>query len=312
MSSTKIEWCDKVWNPVTGCTFGCDYCWAEKFAKRLQGNPKMLGKYENGFAPTFHQLELRESVMKKFRKGDKIFVCDMGDLFDPAISFDDIDRVFQNVGMSEANFLFLTKRSHKMKEFTNRYKFFDISLLTRLWFGVSITDQNDADYRIPLLMQARVANRFVSVEPMRGAIDLRKYMKGLDWVICGGESGHKARPMHPDWVRSLRDQCQAAGVAFFFKGWGEWYPYFAMPFKNKEDFFQNIDHQFPLEKYHKAKLVEADGAQMDLSLFYRYRDTIEPLNQGAYPFYVSVRRGKKILSNYLDGEMWQEFPEGLK
>jgi hypothetical protein len=158
----------------------------------------------------------------------------MGDLFHETVPFSWIDRIIDQAALYDHKHIFviLTKRPEIMKKY-----FEELSLntgykpLSNIWIGVTAENQEQANKRIPILLQIPAAKHFVSIEPMLGPIDLEcfpetgcpnNFISDLDWVICGGESGHKARPMHPDWVRSLRDQCKAADVPFFFKQWGEW------------------------------------------------------------------------------------------
>ena len=230
-----IPYCDYTWNPVTGCLHGCNYCFARRIAERFNGSKA----FPNGFEPMFHGDRLIEP--RKQSKPSRIFVSDMGDLFGDWVPAEWINEVLDVVRMtSRHTYLFLTKNPKRYKEF---------NWPQNAWLGTSVENQAAADERIPLLLQAPAAVRFISAEPLLGPIDLRlkpsrectclgsckgrkglaagwgcalDYRKKLDWVITGGESGPNARPMHPDWVRSLRDQCQAAVVPFFFKSWGEW------------------------------------------------------------------------------------------
>lgn len=267
MNKTKIDWCDMVWNPVTGCTKiseGCNNCYAERMAKRLQLMcPK---KYSQGFAVKCHPEALIEPL--KIKKPQRIFVCSMGDLFHDDVPFEFIAQVYGVMSICKQHtFIVLTKRLGRAIEFyrwcekrqqelykcpadqniyleylpgdiagpyTANYgdEFPDEIPLDNVWLGVSAENQARADERIPILLQIPAAVRFVSVEPMLGSVDLQyacfsgadslESLAGIDWVICGGETGPNARPMHPDWARSLRDQCKAASVPFFFKQWGEW------------------------------------------------------------------------------------------
>lgn len=360
MADTKIEWADRVWNPVTGCTKispGCANCYAERMAARLAGRcgyPKDIP-----FAVTMHPAKLNEPL--HWRKPARIFVCSMSDLFHQDVPFYFIDDVFDQIKRCRQHtFLILTKRPERM------YAYFDSSSarvndgnwIDHTWIGVTAENQEQADKRIPILLQTPAAVRFVSVEPMLGPVDVSKWLgdqyeiqerggislsgsdygrtgdrlsgadladccspgrsverenqnntmrtaasgesqrevfagqgndqrypgecscsqdglaalqrsnstgndcqsqereemgqrseqsgtgnvfradqpcdsysrpspetqsvRAIRWVICGGESGVGARPMHPIWARSLRDQCQAAGVPFMFKQWGEW------------------------------------------------------------------------------------------
>ncbi|OPY78084.1 MAG: Phage protein Gp37/Gp68 [Syntrophorhabdus sp. PtaU1.Bin153] len=246
---TKIEWCDETWNPITGCSKispGCENCYAERMARRLAGRfgyPK-----DDPFKPAIHLYRFDDPIL--WKKPSRVFVCSMGDLFHEAIPFTMLVDLHQRMwlygrpnGMRNHTWLLLTKRPDRMAEFYRKYPYSGYPNNPNLWLGVTAENQEQADKRIPILLQIPAAKRFVSVEPMLGLVELRAYLshkhtcrcpecyhrafdptnrRPLDWIICGGETGPHARPMHPDWVYSLKDQCVAAGVPFFFKGWGEW------------------------------------------------------------------------------------------
>jgi protein gp37 len=217
--STKIEWADEVWNPVTGCTKiseGCRNCYAESIAKRFWGERK--------FSDVKCHPE-RLDIPLHWKKPRRVFVNSMSDLFHIAISDIFIFDCFRTIEKAKQHtFIVLTKRPHRMR------RWFDIfhagEPLPNLWLGVSVEDQSKADERIAWLRGIPAAVRFVSVEPMLERVDLTEWLSGLDWVICGGESGKNARP-HPSLtdVRYLKDQCVAAGVPFFLKQmWGKKMP----------------------------------------------------------------------------------------
>lgn len=185
-----------------------------------------------------------------WKKSRMIFVCSMSDLFHETVDYDWIDRVMKVAEeCPEHIFVFLTKRPFAMKGYFDvQTEYENYIPLKNVWLGVTAENQKEADKRIPILLDIPAAKRFVSIEPMLGKIDLNLINEGigldidclngtcksmnetyhdgpkLDWVICGGESGHNARPMHPDWVRSIRDQCKEVGTPFFFKQWGHWIP----------------------------------------------------------------------------------------
>lgn len=240
MGTSRIEWTEATWNPVTGCTpisEGCEHCYAKRMATRLRGR---CG-YPAGapFQVKVHPDRYNEPF--GWRKSKKIFVCSMGDLFHEYVPFPWINEVFSVIQRcTHHRFMVLTKRPERMRNYISKILQFrgwpesDIPF-PNVWMGITAETQRRADERIPVLLEIPAARRFVSVEPMLGPVDLfqwlggdrqikapHKFNGGLDWVICGGETGPGARPLHPDWVRSLRDQCQAAGVPFFFKSWGEW------------------------------------------------------------------------------------------
>jgi protein gp37 len=223
---TKIEWTDRVWNPVTGCTkvsAGCKNCYAERMAKRLKamGQPR----YKNGFRVSMHKDILYLPL--RWKKPRMIFVNSMSDLFHEDVPDKFIVKVFETMAKSKQHtFQILTKRPERMVTFFEKLFYMPIIPLSNVWIGVSIENQETADERIPQLLATPAAVHFISAEPLLGQINLRfpqsKNPNQDVWVICGGESGPNARPMHPEWVKSMRDQCQASGVPFFFKQWGEW------------------------------------------------------------------------------------------
>jgi len=219
MSDTKIEWAEKSWNPITGCSAiseGCTHCWARRMAKRLAGRygyPK-----DDPFRVTMHD-KLWEP--KHWKKPRRVFVCSMGDLFHDDVSGYVIHCIFKIIKWNrDHTFIFLTKRPERMRRI---WMNIDGPSPDNAWLGVSVENQKRADERIPILLQIPAKVRFVSIEPMLGSVDLYQWIHDdvLQWVILGGETGPGARPMHPDWARSVRDQCQEAGVPFFFKTWGD-------------------------------------------------------------------------------------------
>jgi protein gp37 len=286
MSKSNIEWTESTWNPIVGCSIvspGCTNCYAMKTAARneamgisrydgttrvVNGNTVWTGKLVQAPESTLLQ-------PLKRKKPTTYFVNSMSDLFHEDCPDAWIDRVFAVMALTpQHTFQVLTKRAGRMGDYfcsDPRWRNRQIVVarnsvsgvtvdfgpmpsilpLPNVWLGVSTERQQEADERIPLLLQTPAAVRFISAEPLLGHIDLHALnlatktpsnaLRGirrvphdreeltepttkLDWVIVGGESGPAARPMHPDWARSLRDQCAAAGVPFFFKQWGEWLP----------------------------------------------------------------------------------------
>ncbi len=215
--NSQIEWTNTTWNPVTGCTkvsSGCDHCYAERFSERFRGvngHP-----FENGFDLTLRPERLMQP--SSWRRPQLIFVNSMSDLFHRDIPVDYIHRVFDS--MEQANwhvYQVLTKRSSVMRRFVNqRYK--EESVPRHIWLGVSIEDST-AIVRLQHLKQTNASVRFVSFEPLIGAIGPVN-LTDIHWVIAGGESGPKARPVDVEWLRELRDNCEMQQVAFFFKQWG--------------------------------------------------------------------------------------------
>jgi protein gp37 len=219
MSATSaIEWTDATWNPVRGCTKispGCKHCYAETFAERFRGVPGH--PYEQGFDLKLAPHKLSEPL--KWSSPKTIFVNSMSDLFQVGISDTFIEQVGRVMQMADWHtYQVLTKRAMHMQEMLSGPLSFAAEL-QHVWWGVSVEDRKYGLPRIEALREAPVAVRFLSVEPLLedlGAIDL----SGIHWVIVGGESGHGARRMASEWVRSIREQCAAANVPFFFKQWG--------------------------------------------------------------------------------------------
>lgn len=219
MSATSsIEWTDATWNPVRGCTKvspGCKHCYAETFAERFRGVPGH--PYQQGFDLVTVPDKLAEPL--RWRTSRMVFVNSMSDLFQPGVSDDyvvSVAKVMQKA--SWHTFQVLTKRADRLRELlSGKLRF--AAKLKNVWWGVSVEDRRYGVPRIAELRLAPAVTRFLSVEPLLedvGALDLR----GIHWVIVGGESGHGARPMKEEWVLSVRDQCKKAGVSFFFKQWG--------------------------------------------------------------------------------------------
>ena len=219
MSDTSIEWTDKVWNPVTGCTKiseGCTNCYAEPMANRLK---HMLPKYEYGFDVAIHPSELERPL--GWKKPATIFVNSMGDLFHPLIPAKFILSVFNTIQRAHWHrFQILTKRSAIMQAMTDKE---DICWPPNAWMGVTVESADHVD-RIDDLRMTTARHKFISMEPLLGPVPGLD-LKGIELVICGGESGPRARPMAPEWARMIRDQCIDQGVTFFFKQWGEWAPW---------------------------------------------------------------------------------------
>ena len=213
MSKSKIEWTDQTWNPVTGCTkisSGCKNCYAERMVKRL----KAIGQdnYRNGFEVTCHEHVLEKAL--HWKRSRKVFVNSMSDIFHKDVPIEFILKIFKMMNTAQRHtFQVLTKRSERLTELNSKLNWAD-----NIWMGVTL---ENADYknRIEDLSQCNAKLKFLSIEPLIapiGEIDLTE----IDWVIVGGESGPKSRPMEKDWVVEIRDQCIAAKVPFFFKQWG--------------------------------------------------------------------------------------------
>jgi protein gp37 len=211
--SSSIEWTDATWNPVTGCTKispGCKNCYAERMAKRLQAMRQP--RYRNGFKLTV-QPDLIEQPLR-WTEPRMIFVNSMSDLFHEDIPFEYLNRVFDVMARAHWHvFQVLTKRSDRLAEVASR-----LHWPSNVWMGVSVESQQYTN-RIHHLRKVPSALRFLSIEPLLGPITTLP-LDRIDWVIVGGESGPKARPLNIEWVRNIRDRCIDARVPFFFKQWG--------------------------------------------------------------------------------------------
>lgn len=214
---SAIEWTDATWNPVTGCTKvtrGCDNCYAERFAERFRGTPGH--PFENGFDLTLRPERLTQPL--SWKRPRRIFVNSMSDLFHKDIPTDFIDQVFDTMETADHHiFQVLTKRSSLMSQYLqHRYKHDQPPW--HIWCGVSVEDHT-ATARIRHLQKAPARIRFLSIEPLLGPVG-NIDLKGISWVIVGGESGPNARPMEPRWVLEIRDLCEKQNIDFFFKQWG--------------------------------------------------------------------------------------------
>jgi protein gp37 len=212
-TNTKIEWTDATWNPVRGCTKispGCKNCYAERFAERfrgVKGHP-----FEQGFDLRLVPDKLEAPL--RWKTPQRIFVNSMSDLFHADVPLSYINDVFDVMRRAHWHqYQVLTKRSERVLELCPQ-----LNWQPQIWMGVSV---ENADYvhRIDDLRKTGAYVKFLSLEPLLGPLPTLK-LQGIDWAIVGGESGPGARPMNAQWVTDLRDQCQRAGVAFFFKQWG--------------------------------------------------------------------------------------------
>lgn len=301
---TSIEWTDETWNPLAGCTrasAGCDNCYAARMALRLEamaqadiaagkdpgGKTKYIGvATRNGrgvpaFNGTINLDTDALNVPLNWRKPRRVFVNSMSDLFHPGVPFRFVADAFTVMRLSPRHtYQVLTKRPGRMADFQRQH--YPNGFPANVWAMTSVENQAAADERIPDLLRVRAAVRGLSMEPLLGPVNIGfggvmpnrwQWLDGdsLHWVIVGGESGPNARPMHPDWVRSIRDQCQAAGVPFFFKQWGDWcYP------------SQMTDgERRAWDVYHGTENVEERPAAL----------------------------GKKRAGRLLDGREWNEYPE---
>jgi len=207
-TTTGIEWTDRTWNPVTGCdkvSPGCTHCYAKEITQRFPNG------FPNGFNLTLHPDRLDYPI--KWRKPSLVFVNSMSDLLHKDVPLEFIQKVFEVIGQTPRHtYQILTKRHKRLVELAPH-----LNWHSNIWMGVSVENQQYTR-RIDALRQVPAAVRFLSCEPLLGPLNLN--LEGIHWVIVGGESGAGYRAPNPDWVRSIRDQCQDAKVAFFFKQWG--------------------------------------------------------------------------------------------
>ena len=323
-SNSKIEWTGHTWNPLAGCTRaseGCDHCYAFVMTKRLaaMGQQNYMGLTGNGhFNGIVRTLPTMLDVPMHRKKPTTYFVNSMSDLFHKEVPDEFIDQVFAVMASCpQHTFQILTKRADRMAQYMcnpsrleNIYaQWYSVSdqtpcaeawPLPNVWLGVSVENQEQAEKRIPALLSTAAAVRFLSCEPLLGPVDLGEYLwttaysdshgklpreEGIDWVIVGGESGHGARPMHPEWARSLRDQCQAAGVPYFFKQWGEW-----------------LDQdQMTNEQY--GMVAELDPQAIGGVADFKRPSYLFPTKDS-----LVYRIGKKAAGRLLDGIEYSEFP----
>lgn len=334
MAETSIEWANRSWNFLAGCTIltpGCAKCYAMQMAARIERMSPDLAHYRGLTKPSkagpvwTGKIGIAEGKLLeplRVRKPAKWFVNSMSDLFHEDVPDAIIDKAFAVMALCPHHtFQILTKRSARMRDYFTKVRHsgglcdsmsiaWDIaqnlavdhslldryqpqlSVLPNVWLGVSVEDQKRADERIPDLLATPSAVRWISAEPLLGPVNLdcpdydwMQHPDGLgisgnrlllDWVVVGGESGRGARPMHPDWVRSIRDQCAAAGVPFFFKQWGEFLP-----------------------------TVE-QGTEVDLRKIGKDHVAANPTESGTHMRYRRVGKGRA--GRLLDGREHNEFP----
>jgi protein gp37 len=293
-----IEWTEASWNPIAGCGVlspGCTNCYAMREAGgRLRSSAKFAGLTQPSKAGPVWTGEVRlwEPALDqplRWAKPRRIFVNSMSDLFHESVPHEWIARIFAVMrDAPQHTYQILTKRAERQRDFMQWWVMQHVEQPpSNWWLGVSCEDQPRANLRIPQLLATWAAVRWISAEPLLGPVDVMRwltqrnvyrgdtvsgfldYTEALDWVVIGGESGPGARPMHPDWARSIRDQCQAAGVPFFFKQWGEWM------------FDERVGQ----------KLMRAD-------------DQPHPIDER----WSMIRVGKKAAGRELDGRTWDDCP----
>ncbi len=213
MADSTIEWTEVTWNPTTGCSKvsqGCKFCYAEIMSRRL--NAMRVPKYSKGFRTAIHVETLIEPYL--LSKPSLIFVNSMSDLFHEDFSLEYIKDVFEVMGDNmHHTFQVLTKRSERLLELSKKLKW-----TNNIWMGVSIENE-DVVSRIEHLKKTKAKVKFLSCEPLLGPLPNLK-LKGIDWVIVGGESGRRPRPMKPEWASDIQTQCVHNNIPFFFKQWG--------------------------------------------------------------------------------------------
>jgi len=242
MSQSKIEWTEKTWNPTTGCSKispGCTNCYAETLSNRL----KAMGveKYKNGFELTVHPLEIEKPY--NWKKPSMIFVNSMSDLFHEDIPFRIIKKIFEVMNKCERHiFQVLTKREGRLLELNER-----LNWSPNIWMGVSVEDENHIS-RIDFLRKTDSCVKFISFEPLLEPIQ-NLNLQNINWVIVGGESGPKARPIRKRWVIDILDQCRKLNVKFFFKQWGG-----VNKKKNGRELNGKIFNEFPSNNHNQFDL----------------------------------------------------------
>lgn len=337
--NSKIEWCDHTFNPWEGCQKvgpGCDNCYAEARNVRFTGGsnwgpgaPRRRTSAANWAKPLKWNREAAASGTRP-----RVFCASLADVFDNAVDPAWRDALFHLIHQTpNLDWLLLTKRPGNIAKMLPSYSHAD-RVWPNVWLGCTVVNQEEADRDIPKLLQVPAKVRFLSIEPMLGAVDLtnieRPVWPGthifsalecdvdpvddgewggrtINWVICGGESGPHARPMHPDWARSLRDQCVAAGVPFLFKQWGEWGPGSYNMSTGQSVFRQFKDH---LNWVHKAETWVNGGICMDAKgrPMKTGADMAMARDEGTFPVTIIHKIGKKAAGRTLDGRTWDEVP----
>lgn len=333
---TGIEWTDATWNPVTGCSKvsqGCKHCYAERDWARLSA-PRPTQNIYTGRAFTDVQCHPeRLSQPLRWEKPRRIFVNSMSDLFHEDVSGSFVSQVFEVMARCpQHQFQILTKRPRRMQSVADSQALLRGRPLPNVWLGVSVEDQATANERIPVLLHTPARVRWISAEPLLGAIDLKRLpmkeecaseccgrwmhdaltgtawcdadgadpdpvgcSQSLHWVVVGGESGPHARSSHPDWFRSLRDQCFYARVPFLFKQWGE---------------FIEQDHDREtrtLDQRHPEQLSMAARCDAFISERGHVVTNLDAIVADE-PYRGMVRAGKKANGRHLDGRTWDGYP----
>lgn len=323
--NSKIEWCDHTFNPWIGCqrvSPGCDYCYAEMQNAHRKwtpgwgpGAPRTRTSTAYWRQPLKWNRDAETAQLIAMRTGvphvrPRVFCASLADVFDKAVPDEWRADLWSLIAVTQClDWLLLTKRPQNIAkmlppEWGNGWP--------NVWLGTTVENQEEADRRIPHLLNVPAAKRFLSCEPLLGPVDLTNIRPPevksgeahgwsciwtenhvgrpvIDWVICGGESGPSARPMHPDWARALRDQCVDARVPFFFKQWGEWLP------------FDHDDDESWYAKHPRSLVLRFwDGAE------WQPADLVAPEHPDDHQWVARI--GKKAAGALLDGREWREFP----
>lgn len=286
--TTKIEWTNETWNPITGCSHaseGCQNCYAEKMHKRLTA----MGQKK--YSKPFNQIVFHKNCLASNIKGKNkmIFVNSMSDTFHRQIMDEEIQWILDECEFNNWNyFQILTKRAERLPDFVYP---------KNVWLGVTVENSKYTG-RIELLKQTNATVKFLSCEPLLGdlgELDLR----GIDWVIAGGESGRNARPCNPVWIKNIQQQCEKQGVPFFFKQWGEWLP-------AQLNLFQKEPHYITITPH---ETIEHQGVVKSMPLdFIKRKYNIFSWESGLAHI-ISIKVGKGKSGALLDGKEYKEFPK---
>jgi len=318
---SKIEWTEATWNPVTGCTKvspGCDNCYAEKIVERFHGK---------GAFAVVRRSDDKLFLPFRWRRPRRVFVNSMSDLFHDDVPDSFIANVWSVMARTPRHtYQVLTKRHARMRALLSSAAFQDhVRSIApgaawpppNVWLGVSVENQKWADIRVPALLATPAAVRWLSCEPLLGPVDLIRAVNkldwldpaslqpgGIDWVVAGGESGRGARPMHPDWARSLRDQCARSGVPYFFKQHGQWEPLGPL-----YDLDEDSDTDESDDARMDAVTAEIDGhrvIQLETSGY-----IVEGHQPGDPRTWLMASVGKKAAGRELDGRTHDDYPQAV-
>ncbi len=317
--NSRIEWTDHTFNPWVGCTKispGCDNCYAEGWSKR-SGMVDWGGERRRTSTANWKQAEKWDRAARAAGVRRRVFCASLADVFDNEVPEAwRVDLLNLILDTPSLDWLLLTKRiSNAARMLSHLAPSWSIVPWPNVWIGATVVNQEEADRDIPKLLATPAAVRFLSCEPLLGPLDIKQWLGGtsivrehgshgkvisrrdfgIDWVIAGGESGPRARPMHPEWARSLRDQCVAAGVPFLFKQWGEW---------------RELDGDKPtrlIEDSHFAYQAQARRCAGFIARDGHFVTSIDKVREEV-EYRGLVRPGKKAAGRELDGRTWDQFP----